>query len=162
MMLVLLLLLVVGGAVAINFQGSIEQARLKGDVRGIETIFKSVDEALVVGFDPYLIFEKKENGLRLIYQEAMGRFKKKIFEFPSIQKVTYKELEPDILFFCSKGTHYPSGTFFFTGKAGTMKLELKPFTEKLNAEESNYPEWIREICKKKEKKPQSKNGDISS
>lgn len=163
MMIVLILLLAVGGAVMLNSRAAINQARFRSDVRGFQSVLRSVNEAVVVGFDPFLTFQKKEGALHLVYQEAMGRFKKKEFDFPTIEQVFFNKTElAGPLFFGDKGSIYPEGQLVLVGKPGTMEIELKTPIIRIVANDNNYPEWIRDVCGKKEKESPKKNKASSS
>ena len=163
MMIVLVLLLGVGAAVAFNARAAIDQARFKADARGFKSVLNSIEELVATGFDPFLIFESREGGIHIVYQEAMGRFKKKTFDYPFIERILLNNNELTTpLFFASRGAQYPVGKLSLIGKNSSYEIDLQSPLIKMTANSNDYPEWVREVCAKKEKSKDKKSKASSS
>jgi len=163
MMIVLVLLLGVGAAVAFNARAAIDQARFKADARGFKSVLNSIEELVATGFDPFLTFESREGGQHIVYQEAMGRFKKKTFDYPFIERILLNNNELTTpLFFASRGAQYPIGKLLLIGKNSSYEIDLQSPLIKMNANPNEYPEWVKEVCAKKEKSTAKKSKASSS
>lgn len=150
MMLVLILLLGVGGFVAINYQSSLSHARFEADVKGVRAVLRSAEEAMLVGFDPFLSLSMTEKGVAITLQEAGGGFGRKDFVFPTIKKIFFNGNEPpQRLIFASGGSLYPKGVLVLEGDE-RAEIELKSPIEYIaegSQSELPYPSFVREKFK---------------
>ncbi len=134
----------------INYRSSLAHARFEADIKGVRSVFRSAEEALLVGFDPFLSLSMTNKGAMITLQEAGGGFVKKEFVFPAIKTMTFNgEEPPQRLVYASGGALYPHGLLILEGDK-KAEIELKPKVQHLIADaqgELPYPSWVKEKFK---------------
>ena len=154
-LIVLLLLFGVGSLVTMNYHSALANARFEADIKGIKTVLESAEEALVVGFDPFISIKSADKGISLAVEEAGGGFKRRVFHFPNITEIAFEGRKlPFTLHYGSKGAIHPKGTLLIKGES-VATVELRPYIQKISRQDFSifpYPEWVS-INGKKEKVP---------